>query len=76
MSEQRTQPFRAAQPLDGEPRARVLVAGATGFTGALAARLVWRHPGLELAAATSRSEAGRRLDELDPAGAHRSPSRA
>ncbi len=66
MSEQRTQPFRAAQPLDGEPRARVLVAGATGFTGALAARLVWGHPGLELAVATSRSEAGRRLDELDP----------
>ena len=36
------------QPLEGEPRARVLVAGATGFAGALAARLVWRHPQLEL----------------------------
>jgi N-acetyl-gamma-glutamyl-phosphate reductase len=46
--------------------ARVLVAGATGFTGALAARLVWRHPRLELVAATSRDDAGRRLDALYP----------
>ncbi len=57
---------RATQPLSGEPAARVLVAGASGFTGALAARLVWHHPRLELAAATSRSEAGRRLDEIYP----------
>jgi len=54
------------QPLDGKPAARVLVAGASGFTGALAARLVWRHPSLELVAATSRGDAGRRLDELYP----------
>jgi N-acetyl-gamma-glutamyl-phosphate reductase len=54
------------QPLDGKPAARVLVAGASGFTGALAARLVWRHPRLELVAATSRGDAGRRLDELYP----------
>ena len=51
-----------AQPLDGDPAARVLVAGASGFAGALAAQLVWRHPRLELAAATSRSDAGTRLD--------------
>ena len=38
----------AAQPLDGEPAARVLVAGASGFAGALAADIVWRHPQLEL----------------------------
>ena len=31
----------------GSPR--VLVAGATGFAGALAAQLLWRHPGFELA---------------------------
>jgi N-acetyl-gamma-glutamyl-phosphate reductase len=55
-----------AQPLDGEPAARVLVAGASGFTGALAAQLVWRHPRLELVAATSRSDAGTRLDRLYP----------
>jgi N-acetyl-gamma-glutamyl-phosphate reductase len=45
---------------------KVLIAGATGYTGALAAGLVDRHPSLELAAVTSRSEAGRRLDELYP----------
>jgi N-acetyl-gamma-glutamyl-phosphate reductase len=44
----------------------VLVAGASGFAGALAARLVDRHPHFELAAATSRSDAGRSLDELYP----------
>ena len=46
--------------------ASVLVAGASGFTGALAARLVDRHPRFELAAATSRSDVGRRLSELYP----------
>jgi N-acetyl-gamma-glutamyl-phosphate reductase len=55
-----------AQPLHGEPAARVLVAGASGFTGALAAQIVWRHPRLELVAATSRSDAGTRLDRLYP----------
>jgi N-acetyl-gamma-glutamyl-phosphate reductase len=61
-----TAPAAIAQPLDGEPRARVLVAGASGFTGALAANLVWHHPRLELAAATSRGDAGTRLDRLYP----------
>jgi N-acetyl-gamma-glutamyl-phosphate reductase len=46
--------------------ASVLVAGASGFTGALAARLVDRHPHFELAAVTSRSDVGRRLSELYP----------
>ena len=59
------------RPLGGEPAARVLVAGATGLTGALAARLVWRHLRLELVAATSRSSAGVRLDALYPQ--HRVP---
>jgi N-acetyl-gamma-glutamyl-phosphate reductase len=45
---------------------RVLVAGASGFTGALAAQIVHDHPGLELVAATSRSDAGKRLGELYP----------
>ena len=44
----------------------MLVAGATGFAGALAAQLLWRHPGFELAAITGRSEVGRRLDDLYP----------
>jgi N-acetyl-gamma-glutamyl-phosphate reductase len=55
-----------AQPLSGTPAARVLVAGASGFTGALAAQIVWRHPHLQLAAVTSRSDAGTRLDRLYP----------
>jgi N-acetyl-gamma-glutamyl-phosphate reductase len=44
----------------------VLVAGATGYTGALAARLLWRHPEFELVTLTSRSDVGLRLDELYP----------
>jgi N-acetyl-gamma-glutamyl-phosphate reductase len=52
------------QPLDGNPVARVMVAGASGFTGALAAQIVWSHPRLELVAVTSRSDAGTRLDRL------------
>ena len=56
----------APQPLEGNSPARVLVAGASGFAGALAAQLVWRHPHLELAAVTARSDAGRRLEELYP----------
>lgn len=47
-------------------RARVLVAGASGFTGALAAQIVNRHPRMELAGVTSRSDAGTRLDRLYP----------
>ncbi|MEA2154568.1 MAG: N-acetyl-gamma-glutamyl-phosphate reductase [Solirubrobacteraceae bacterium] len=45
---------------------RVLVAGGSGYAGALAARLIERHPGFELHAVTSRSDAGRRLSELYP----------
>jgi N-acetyl-gamma-glutamyl-phosphate reductase len=49
---------------EGAPR--VIVAGATGFAGALAAHLLWRHPSFELAAVTGRSQVGRRLDDLYP----------
>jgi N-acetyl-gamma-glutamyl-phosphate reductase len=55
-----------AQPLEGTPAARVLVAGASGFTGALAAQIVWRHPRLRLTAVTARSDVGKRLEELYP----------
>jgi N-acetyl-gamma-glutamyl-phosphate reductase len=45
----------------------VAVVGAAGFAGAIAARLVHRHPTLELAAITARGDdVGRRLDELYP----------
>ena len=45
---------------------RVLIAGASGYAGALAARLIDRHPDFELAAITSRSEAGLRLSDVYP----------
>jgi N-acetyl-gamma-glutamyl-phosphate reductase len=48
------------------PERTAIVAGASGYTGALAARLLWRHPDFELVAVTSRSDAGRRLDDLYP----------
>jgi N-acetyl-gamma-glutamyl-phosphate reductase len=44
----------------------VIVAGATGFAGALAAHLLWRHPDFELVAVTGRSEQGRLLEDLYP----------
>src|SRR6185437_10671824 len=50
---------------------RVAVCGASGFAGALCAALVDRHPGLELALVTARSDAGKRLDRLYPR--HRVP---
>jgi N-acetyl-gamma-glutamyl-phosphate reductase len=59
------------QPLDGDPAARVLVAGASGLAGALAADLVWRHPRLELVRATARADAGTLLSDLHPR--HRVP---
>src|SRR3954449_5642513 len=46
--------------------ADVAILGASGFAGALAARLIDRHPFFELEAVTSRSDAGRRLDDLYP----------
>lgn len=45
---------------------KVLVAGATGFAGALAAHLLWRHPRFDLVAVTGRSDVGVPLGELYP----------
>jgi N-acetyl-gamma-glutamyl-phosphate reductase len=44
----------------------VSVFGAAGFTGALTARLLQRHPTFELKCLTARSDQGRRLDDLYP----------
>jgi N-acetyl-gamma-glutamyl-phosphate reductase len=44
----------------------VVVVGASGFAGAIAASLLWRHPGFELAAVTAREDAGRRLCDVYP----------
>jgi len=57
-------PAAAQGHAQGSPR--VIVAGATGFAGALAAELLWRHPRFELAAVTGRSETGRSLEDLYP----------
>ena len=42
------------------------MAGASGYAGALAAELIRKHPSLELARVTARTDAGRRLSELYP----------
>ena len=44
----------------------VVVAGASGYAGALAAALIHRHPRFDLAAVTSRSDVGTRLSDLYP----------
>jgi len=44
----------------------VAVFGGAGFTGALTARLLFRHPSFDLRTVTSRSDVGRRLDDLYP----------
>ena len=46
--------------------AGVVVVGASGYAGAIAAALLWRHPGFELAAITAREDAGRRLCDIYP----------
>jgi N-acetyl-gamma-glutamyl-phosphate reductase len=58
------EPAHVQRFAQGSPR--VIVAGATGFAGALAAHLLWRHPRFELAAVTGRSEVGRPLEDLYP----------
>ena len=45
---------------------RVLVAGASGFAGAIAARLIQEHPVFALGPITARAEAGLRLVDLYP----------
>ena len=45
---------------------RVGVVGGTGYTGVELLRLLLRHPGVTVSLITSRSEAGRRLDNLFP----------
>ena len=48
------------------PCTRVGVLGASGFTGREVCRLLVAHPHVEILFATSRSQAGARLDQLDP----------
>ena len=46
--------------------AEVAVLGASGYAGAIAASLLWRHPFFQLKHVTARSEAGALLDEIHP----------
>jgi N-acetyl-gamma-glutamyl-phosphate reductase len=46
--------------------ADVAVLGASGYAGAIAATLLWRHPFFELKHVTARSEAGSPLDQVHP----------
>jgi N-acetyl-gamma-glutamyl-phosphate reductase len=43
-----------------------VVVGASGFAGALAAKLLWGHPDFELVGVTARAEVGQSLEELYP----------
>ena len=40
--------------------------GASGYAGAIAARILWSHPQFELGAITAREDAGRELREIYP----------
>ncbi len=45
---------------------RVAIVGGTGYTGLELLRLLAFHPQAEVLAVTSRSEAGRRVDDMFP----------
>lgn len=47
-------------------RIKTAIVGASGYTGQELLRLLLRHPEVELVAATSRQEAGRRIAEVFP----------
>lgn len=47
-------------------RVKVAVFGASGYTGAELVRWLLRHPNVQIAAATSRQEAGKRLEDVFP----------
>src|SRR4051795_11617931 len=50
----------------GGSRLRVGVLGASGYAGAIAAQILYRHPGFDLAYVTARAEAGQRLADIPP----------
>ena len=52
-------------------KTRVGIVGATGYTALEVARLLTQHPGAEVVAATSRSDAGRLLADIHPSLAGR-----
>ena len=47
-------------------KTRVGIINVTGYAGVELARLLYRHPGVELASVTGRSAAGQKLDTVFP----------
>lgn len=47
-------------------RIRAGIVGGSGYTGVELLRLLAHHPGVEIAVATSRADAGKRVDEIYP----------
>ncbi len=47
-------------------RIKTAIVGASGYTGMELLRILLTHPAVDLVAATSRTEAGRRIDEVFP----------
>ena len=45
---------------------KVAIVGGTGYTGVELLRILARHPGVEVSAITSRSEAGRQVSDIYP----------
>jgi N-acetyl-gamma-glutamyl-phosphate reductase len=61
-------PAQRSRAFPREPaKVSVGVFGASGTSGSLLVALLERHPHVRVAFATSRAEAGRSLDEIDPA---------
>src|SRR5471032_3396693 len=64
------QPLTEADPLllsgSMDERVKVAVVGASGYSGEELVGLLLRHPRADLVCATSRTEAGRLLDEVFP----------
>ncbi len=47
-------------------RIKTAIVGASGYTGMELLRILLTHPAVDLVAATSRAEAGKRMDEVFP----------
>ncbi len=59
-------PFQFRDQVDKVVTFKIGIIGGTGYTGAELLRILLRHPDVELAAITSRAEAGHRVADLFP----------
>ncbi len=58
--------MEVGEPMEGSPKTKVAVVGASGYTGAELLRLLIMHPQVELTAVTSRQYAGQPLSAIFP----------